>query len=57
MSINGKNIHDIGAFLYNNLNFTIRIFIWDLANDLHICRKKKKKKKKERKTCKTYHSV
>ena len=44
MSINGKNIHDIGAFLYSNLNFTIRIFIWDLANDLHICRKKKKEK-------------
>ena len=46
MSINGKNIHDIGAFLYSSLNFTIRIFIWDLANDLRICRKKKEKEKK-----------
>ena len=38
MSINGKNIHKIGVFLDSNLNFTIRVFTWDLVNDLHICK-------------------
>ena len=40
MSINGKNIHKIpenGVFLDSNLNFT-----WDLANDIHICKKNMK---------------
>ena len=36
MSINGKYIHEIGVFLDSNLNFTIRVFTWGLANDLHI---------------------
>ena len=36
MSINGKKIYEIGVFLDNNLNFTVRVFTWDLANDLHI---------------------
>ena len=35
-----KNIHDIGNFLGGNLNFTIRVFTWGLAND-HICKKLK----------------
>ena len=47
MFINGKNIHEIGVFLDSNLNFTIKVFIWGLANDLHICKNMKK----------TYHSV
>ena len=38
MSIDGKNIHEIGVFLDSNLNFTIRVFTWDLANDLCICK-------------------
>ena len=38
MSINGKNIHEIGVFLDSNLNFAIRVFTWGLANDLHICK-------------------
>ena len=42
MSINGKKIHQITAFLDNNLNFTIRVFTWSLANDLHICKKYEK---------------
>ena len=42
MYINGKNIHEIpetGAFLDSNLNFGIRVFTCDLANDLHIFKK------------------
>ena len=42
MSINGKNIHQIGVFLDSNLNFTIRVFTWGLANDLYICKKYEK---------------
>ena len=42
MFINGKSIHGIGVFLDRNLNFTIRVFIWGLANDLHICKNMKK---------------
>ena len=42
MSINENKIHDTGVFLYSNLNFTIRVFTWDLANDLHICKNYKK---------------
>ena len=38
MSINGKNIQEIGVFLDNILNFTIRDFTWGLANNLHICK-------------------
>ena len=38
MSINGQNIHEIGAFLDSNLNFTIKVFTWDLANDLQTCK-------------------
>ena len=36
-----KNIHGIGVFLDSNLNFTIRVFIWGLANDLDIWKKMK----------------
>ena len=39
MSIDGKNIHEIseiGDFFDRNLNFTIRVFTWGLANYLHI---------------------
>ena len=32
MSMNGKNIHEIGVFLDSNLNFTIRVFTWGLAS-------------------------
>ena len=42
MSINGKNIHkipEIEVFLNGDLNFTIRVFTWVPANDLHICKK------------------
>ena len=42
MSINGKNIHEIGVFLDSNLNFTIRVFTWGLTNDLDICKNYKK---------------
>ena len=42
MSINGKNIHEIRIFLDSNLNFTIRLFTWGLAYDLHICKKYEK---------------
>ena len=42
MLINGKNIHEIGVFLDSNLTFTIMVFIWGLADDLHICRKHEK---------------
>ena len=42
-----KNIHEMP-----NLNFSMAFFTWDLANDLHVW---KKKKKKQRKTCNTYH--
>ena len=38
-----------------NLNVSMEFFTWDLANDLHVC--KKKTKKKQRKTCNTYHFV
>ena len=38
MSVNGKNIPEIGVFLDSNLNFTIRAFTWGLANGLHINR-------------------
>ena len=38
MSINGKNIHVIGVFIGNNLNFRIRDFTWGLANNRHICK-------------------
>ena len=41
MSNNGKKIHEIGIFLDRNLNFTIRVFVWSLANDLHICKNMK----------------
>ena len=41
MFINGKNIHGAGVFLDSNLDFTIRVFIWGLANDLHICKNMK----------------
>ena len=42
MSINGKNIHEIGVFLDSNLNFAIRVYTWGIANDLHICKNYKK---------------
>ena len=32
-----KNIHGMP-----NLNFSMAFFTWDLANDLHVCKKKKK---------------
>ena len=32
-----KNIHEMP-----NLNFSMAFFTWDLANDLHVCKKKKK---------------
>ena len=35
-----KEIPDIGVFLDRNLSFIIRVFIWDLANDLCVCKKK-----------------
>ena len=38
MSVNGKNIHEIaeiGVSHDSNLNFTVRAFIWGLANGLH----------------------
>ena len=38
MSINEKNIKEIGVFLDKILNFTIRDFTWGLANNLHICK-------------------
>ena len=38
-----KKIHGIGVFLDSNLNFTITIFIQDLANDLNICKINMKK--------------
>ena len=38
MSINEKH-SEIGVFLDSNLSFTIRKFTWDLADDLHICKK------------------
>ena len=41
MPINGKNIHkipEIGSCFYGDLNLTIRVFTWGLANDLHICK-------------------
>ena len=38
MFITGKTTHGIGVFLESNLNFTIRVFVWGLANDLHICK-------------------
>ena len=41
MSINGKKHSEIGVFLDSNLSFTIRFFIWGVANDLHICKKYK----------------
>ena len=37
MSINGK-YSEIGVFLDSNLSFTMTIFTWGLANDLHICK-------------------
>ena len=37
MSNKGKNIHEIGVFLDDNLNFT-----WGLPNNLHICKKYEK---------------
>ena len=36
MSLNGKNFHEVGVFLDRNLKFTIRVFSWSPANDLHI---------------------
>ena len=33
-----KNIHGMP-----NLNVSMEFFTWDLANDLHVCKKKKKK--------------
>ena len=30
----GKNVHETGVFLDSNLNFTIRVLTWGLANDL-----------------------
>ena len=36
-----KNIHEIPeirVFLDSNLNFTVRVFAWGLASDLHICK-------------------
>ena len=42
MSINGKNINEIGVFLDSNLNFTIRVFTWGLANHLYIYKNYKK---------------
>ena len=36
MFINVKNILDIEVFLDSNKNFTIRVFTWGLANNLHI---------------------
>ena len=38
----GKNIHEVRVFLDINLSFTIRVFIWGLAKDLHICTKYEK---------------
>ena len=38
MPINGKKIHKIVVFLDSNVSFTIRVFTWGLANDLHICK-------------------
>ena len=37
MSINGKKHSEIGNFFHSNL-FTFRVFTWDLANDLHVCK-------------------
>ena len=45
---NWKNVHeisDIEFFLGSNLNFTIKVFTWVLADDHGICKKKKKEKK------------
>ena len=42
MSVNGKNIHEIaeiGVSHDSNLNFTVRAFIWGLANGLHKSKK------------------
>ena len=30
---------EIEVFLRSNLNFTVRVFTWDLANDDNICKK------------------
>ena len=46
---NWKNVHeisDIEFFLGSNLNFTIKVFTWVLADDHGICKKKKKRKKR-----------
>ena len=32
----GKNIHGIWVFLEGNLNFTMKVFIFGLANDLYV---------------------
>ena len=37
-----KNIHEIRVFFGSNLNFTIRVLTWGLANGLHICKKYEK---------------
>ena len=42
MSINRKNIHEIGVSLDSNLNFTIRVFTCGLANDLSRYKNEKK---------------
>ena len=42
MSINGKNVHvkpEIEVFLDSNMNFTIRVFTWGLANNHNVCKK------------------
>ena len=42
---NRKNIHDtseIRVSIYNNLNFTLWVFAWGLANDHDIHKKNKK---------------
>ena len=36
MLFNGKHIHEVEFFLI------VRALIWDLANDLHICKKYEK---------------
>ena len=36
---NVNKIHETEVFLGSNLNFTIKVFTWGLANDDNICKK------------------
>ena len=36
---NVNEIPEIEVFLGSNMNFTIRVFTWDLANDDNVCKK------------------